>query len=235
MHSAISALGVKKILLIEDNRDISENIKEYLELENFTVTQAFDGETGIERATREDYDIILLDLMLPGVDGITIAKKAKQKNNTPIIMITARESIEHRLEGFESGAVDYLVKPFDLRELHARVQIHMQNSRISQNGTQEGMGEKIDLGDVVIDLKKHEFSRGGLSVHLTQKEFLIIEKLILEQDRVVTRSDIIEHLWGESSLFEGDNKLDVYISNIRKKLGKNIVKTVKGVGYTFGA
>ena len=226
---------MKKILLIEDNREISENIKEYLELEDYTVTQAFDGEAGIERATREDYDIILLDLMLPEVDGITIAKKARQKNNTPIIMITARESIEYRLEGFESGAVDYLVKPFDLRELHARVQIHIQNSNSIVAGTQKSVWENIEFWDVVIDLKKHEFTRAGENIHLTQKEFLIIEKLIWEQDRVVTRSDIIEHLWWESSLFEGDNKLDVYISNIRKKLGKDIVKTVKGVWYTFWA
>ena len=225
---------MKKILLIEDNREISENIKEYLELEDYQVVQAFDGEAGIERATREEYDIILLDLMLPGVDGITIANKAKQKNNTPIIMITARESIEHRLEWFDSGAVDYLVKPFDLRELHARVQIHLQSTQtvwvdwdiISDMWT-------LHFWDVDIDLKKHEFLRDWENIHLTQKEFLIIEKLVWEQDRVVTRSDIIEHLWGESSLFEWDNKLDVYISNIRKKLGKDIVKTVKGVWYTF--
>ena len=104
-----------KILLIEDNREISANIKEYLELEHFNVVQAFDGEQGIERALRENYDIILLDLMLPIVDGITLARKVRQKKDTPIIMTTARESIEHRLEGFDSGAVDYLIKPFDLK------------------------------------------------------------------------------------------------------------------------
>ncbi len=225
---------MKKILLIEDNREISENIKEYLELEDYQVVQAFDGEAGIERATREEYDIILLDLMLPGVDGITIANKAKQKNNTPIIMITARESIEHRLEWFDSGAVDYLVKPFDLRELHARVEIHLAKS-ISSNPGEPSSSQQIHFGDIEIDLKKHTFKKNAEEVHLTQKEFLIVEKLIWEQDRVVTRSDIIEHLWGESGLFEWDNKLDVYISNIRKKLWKDIVKTVKGVGYSFGA
>lgn len=115
-----------KILLIEDNREISANIKEYLELEHFSVIQAFDGEQGIERALRENYDIILLDLMLPVVDGITLARKVRQKKDTPIIMTTARESIEHRLEGFEVGAVDYLIKPFDLKELVARIRVHLR-------------------------------------------------------------------------------------------------------------
>lgn len=115
-----------KILLIEDNREISANIKEYLELEHFNVVQAFDGEQGIERALRENYDIILLDLMLPIVDGITLARKVRQKKDTLIIITTARESIEHRLEGFDSGAVDYLIKPFDLKELVARIRVHLR-------------------------------------------------------------------------------------------------------------
>ena len=115
-----------KILLVEDNKDISENIKEYLELEWYTVTQAFDGEVGIEKATKGDFDLILLDLMLPEVDGISIARRVVAKKWTPIIMITARESVGDRLLGFETWAVDYLVKPFDLRELHARVMVHLQ-------------------------------------------------------------------------------------------------------------
>lgn len=185
---------MKKILLIEDNREISENIKEYLELEGYSVVQAFDGEAGIERATREDHDIILLDLMLPEVDGITIAKKVLQKNPTPIIMVTARESIDHRLEGFESGAVDYLVKPFDLRELHARVEVHLAANSSAASGISTS-SDIMSFGDVEIDLKKHTFTKNLEDIHLTQKEFLIVEKLIEQQDRVVTRSDIIEHLW----------------------------------------
>ena len=125
-----------KILLIEDNREISANIKEYLELQHFSVVQAFDGEQGIERALRENYDIILLDLMLPVVDGITLARKVRQKKDTPIIMTTARESIEHRLEGFEVGAVDYLIKPFDLKELVARIRVHLRTLPLN-NSSQE--------------------------------------------------------------------------------------------------
>ena len=221
---------MQKVLLIEDNRDISENIKEYLELEWLTVTQAFDGELGIEKATREDFDIILLDLMLPYVDGISIARRVVQKKQTPIIMITAREGVDDRLLWFEMWAVDYLVKPFDLRELHARVLVHLGNSSSWDHFWNTS---KVVIWDVEIDLKKHEFMKLGESIHLTQKEFLIMEKLILNHDRVVSRADIIEYLWWGDSLFEWDNKLDVYISNIRSKLWKSIIKTVKWVGYSI--
>ncbi len=216
-----------KILLIEDNKDISQNIREYLELEHFEVDQAFDGERGIEKAVKGEYDMILLDLMLPEVDGISICRKVVQRKKTPIIMITARESIDDRLLGFETWAVDYMVKPFDLRELVARIRANLKNTSLEST--------HISIGEAELDLKKRDFSYKWESVHLTQKEFLILEKLIREQEIVVSRSSIIEYLWWENALFEWwDNKLDVYISNLRKKLGKEIIKTIKGVGYTFG-
>lgn len=219
----------KHILLVEDNKDISENIREYLEMEWYSVDQAFDGEIGIEKATRSEYDLILLDLSLPEVDGITIARKVHQKKKTPIIMITARESIDDRLLWFETGAIDYLVKPFDLRELVARITVHMKKHTSSQQ-----VPACIDVSDARICLEKREFFLWDTEIHLTQKEFLILEKLIEEKTSVVSRSSIIEHLWWEEALFEwGDNKLDVYISNLRSKLGKGIIKTVKWVWYTL--
>ncbi len=221
---------MKRVLLIEDNREISENIKEYLELEDFHITQAFDGELGIEKATKEDYDIILLDLMLPEVDGIDIARRVVAKKWTPIIMTTARETLWDRLLWFETWAVDYLVKPFDLSELHARMQVHMWKTSSHWNKQEQDIWV-IHLCWVDINIKKHSFSKDWEDIHLTQKEFLIMEKLIWLQDRVVSRSDIIEYLWWWDGLFDGDNKLDVYISNIRSKLWKTIIKTVKGVWY----
>ena len=153
----------------------------------------FDGEVGIEKATKEDYDIILLDLMLPEVDGISIARRVVQKKGTPIIMITARETVNDRLLWFETGAVDYLVKPFDLRELHARIMVHLWKASLLW-GQQKVSGE-ICIADVCINLKKHSFTREGVDVHLTQKEYLIMEKLTESQDQVVSRADIIEYLW----------------------------------------
>lgn len=221
-----------KVLLIEDNRDISENIREYLTLEWFSVDQVFDGEVGIEKATQNNYDIILLDLSLPEVDGISICRRVVQKKDTPIIMTTARESITDRLLWFEAGAIDYLVKPFDLRELVARIQVHLSHTKTSGNIEAPAC---IDLWETRICLEKREFTSKWESVHLTQKEFLILEKLIEQKDIVVSRSDIIEYLWWADALFSwGDNKLDVYISNLRSKLGKTIIKTIKGVGYTLG-
>jgi DNA-binding response OmpR family regulator len=223
---------MKKILLVEDNKDISRNIKEYLELEGYDVIQAFDGELWIEKATKDDFDLILLDLMLPEVDGISIARRVVAKKWTPIIMITARESVGDKLLGFETGAVDYLVKPFDLRELHARIMVHIKNN--SRDSSVFNNNDEFIVWEIHINLKKHEFTKWGQDIHLTQKEFLIMDKLISLKDQVVSRSDIIEYLWWGDSLFDGDNKLDVYISNIRSKLWKQIIKTVKWVGYMLG-
>lgn len=220
---------MKKVLLVEDNREISENIREYLELEDFHVTQAFDGEVWIEKATKEDYDIILLDLMLPEVDGISIARRVMQKKGTPIIMITARETLWDRLLGFETWAVDYLVKPFDLSELHARMMVHM--SRKTGPLSDAPIIWVITVCWIEVNIKKHTFSKDGEDIHLTQKEFLIMDKLISLKDQVVSRSDIIEYLWWGDGLFDGDNKLDVYISNIRSKLWKWVIKTIKWVWY----
>lgn len=225
---------MKKVLLIEDNKEISNNIKEYLELEDFEVIQVFDGENGIDKATKQNYDIILLDLMLPEVDGISIARRVREKKGTPIIMITARESLQDRLTGFEVWAVDYLVKPFDLSELLARIRVHVGKD-YGVNPSEKLEEEKLKICNIEIDVKRHSFIKDNKEIHLTQKEFLILEKLLDNRDRVVSRSEIIEYLWGEDSLFEwGDNKLDVYISNIRSKLAKGIILTVKWVGYKLG-
>jgi len=221
---------MKKVLIIEDNKEISENVRQYLELEDYHVTQAFDGEVGIEKATKQDYDIILLDLMLPEVDGIDIARRVTAKKWTPIIITTARESIWDRLKWFDTGAVDYMIKPFNLSELHARMLVHMWHNTLD-SGVLQAQKWIEHVGWIDIDIKKHTFTKGGNDIHLTQKEFLIIEKLLSLRDRVVSRSDIIEYLWWGDWLFDGDNKLDVYISNIRSKLWKWIIKTVKWVWY----
>lgn len=214
-----------KILLIEDNKDIRDNIKEYLELEWFSIETASDWEEWMDKALLKKYDLILLDLMLPKIDGITIAKKLTRKSETPIIMITAKDSINEKLVWFESWAVDYIVKPFDLRELEARIKANLKTNNNNL---------LISYNDLEIDLQKREFKKWWKIVKITIKEFLIFEFLYNNKDKLLTRSDIIEHVWWWDSLFDDDAKLDVYISTLRKKLDKNIIETVKGVGYKFG-
>ena len=214
---------MKKILLIEDNKEISNNIKEYLALENFDVTQAFDWEIWLDKALGKKFDLILLDLMLPEIDWITIAKKLVRKIDTPIIMITAKDSINQKLEWFESGAIDYIVKPFDLRELEARIKV---NLKINSSHV-------IDIKDLEINLDKREFLKWWELVKITTKEFLIFKYLYENKSRVCTRTDLIEYVWWNDSVFDDDSKLDVYISNLRKKLDKKIIETVKWVWYIF--
>ncbi len=214
----------KKILLIEDNKEISNNIRDYLELENFEVDTIFDGEKGIDKACEKKYDLILLDLMLPKIDGYTIAKKTSAKVNTPIIMITAKDSITNKLDWFESGAIDYIVKPFDLRELEARIKAILKINYVSK---------EIFFSDLVINLEKREFLRWEEKIKITTKEFLIFEYLYENRARICTRTDLIEYVWGAESMFDDDSKLDVYISNLRKKLDKRIIETLKTVGYKF--
>ncbi|MCD5380911.1 response regulator transcription factor [Candidatus Gracilibacteria bacterium] len=213
---------MKKILLIEDNKEISDSIKQYLELEDFSVKQIFRGDDGLDEALVGTYDLILLDVMLPGVDGFRIAEKLSRKIETPILMITAKDSIDDKLEGFDKGVVDYIVKPFDLRELEARIGVIL-----SKNGTKN----IFEFKNISIDIEHRTFTKDNDEIKITQKEFLILDYLLNNKGNPIARTDIIEHLWGGDSLFEGDGKLDVYISNLRKKFDKELIETIKGFGY----
>ena len=157
---------MKKILLVEDNKEISNNIKEYLELENFEVTQAFDWEVWLDTAKSKKFDLILLDLMLPEIDWITIARKLNWRVETPIIMITAKDSINQKLEWFENWAIDYIVKPFDLRELEARIKANLNISSVSSI---------LNFWDLEINLEKREFLKSWEKIKITTKEFLIFD------------------------------------------------------------
>ncbi len=212
-----------KILLIEDNKEISENISNYLKLENFEVEVSNRWDDWYEKALSKKFDLILLDVMLPWMDGFNIAEKLNRKIKTPILMITAKDSIEDKLKWFYRGVLDYIVKPFDLRELEARINI------ILKRNLQEK--EEFKVWNILINLKSRIFKKNYEIIHLTQKEFLILEFLIKRNNQVVSRSDLIEYIWGNSKIFEEDAKLDVYISNIRKKLDKNIIETIKWVWY----
>lgn len=213
-----------KILLIEDNQQIAKNIKTYLELEEgWEVSTSYNGEKGLMMAKMCVYDLVLLDLMLPWIDGKTICQKLGELKNVPVIIITAKSQLEDKLELFDLGADDYLVKPFDLEELLARAKALLRRGV---------MGNFFTYKTIKVDLWKKEVTKDWEPVHLTLKEFQILE-LLIRNKTVVSRTDVITELWGDDSIREADNKLDVYISNLRKKLDKNLIVTMKWFWYSI--
>lgn len=211
-----------KILLIEDNKEISKNIKEYLELDWAIVDCFFDGVSWLDNAMQKKYDIILLDLMLPWIDWLTISRKLNGRIETPIIIITAKEDIETKLKGFDYWAVDYIVKPFDLRELDARIKVFLYKNH-----------SILYFWEYTLDFNNRVFKKWENDILVWKTEFQILNYIFQNRSRVVSRWEIIEDVWWEDALFDSDSKLDVYISNIRSKFWKDILKTSKWYGYKF--
>jgi DNA-binding response OmpR family regulator len=212
-----------RILLIEDNKTIANNIKKYLEIEWYEILIAENWLYWLEVAKKNNFDLMVLDLMLPWMDGIEICKTIKKEKDAPIIMTTAKWQLEDKLEWFDAGADDYLVKPFDLEELLVRIQVLLKRF-----GGDHNLFEKWDIK---IDLEAKKILKENIEIKITIKEFNILEMLINNTGMAISRTEIIEELWWGDSLFEWDGKLDVYISGIRKKLGKTFIQTIKGFWY----
>jgi DNA-binding response OmpR family regulator len=217
-----------KVLLVEDDRKISAFIKKGLKEQGFVVDSCDDGDDGYHLATTQAYDVIVLDIMLPGRDGLSILKNLREaKNTVPVILLTARSALNERLEGLNLGADDYLCKPFFVEELVAR--IHAVGRRAS--------GEALNLlqcEELVVNLISREIKIGEQSVDLTAREFSLLEILMRSPERVFTRTQILEHVWGYD--FDPEtNVVDVYIRRLRNKLniieGAQFIETIRGVGY----
>jgi len=213
-----------RILLIEDNRNISDNIKKVLETNNadFLITQKFDWETAIKEFLLNDYDLILLDLMLPKIDGITLCKRIRLKSDVPIIIMTARWDDEDKISLLESGVDDYIVKPFKIRELQARIKVIEKRLHIT---------DYIQIWDIEIDLLNKIVKKEKKEIKLKLKEFQILE--LIYKNKTISKTDLIEQIWWSKELFWDDNKIDVYIYSIRKKIDKDIIKTIKWFGYSI--
>ncbi|MBI2338094.1 response regulator transcription factor [Candidatus Daviesbacteria bacterium] len=221
-----------RILLIEDEKRLSETIKKGLAESGFAVDQAFDGEEGLYLGQSETYDVIILDLMLPKLDGITVCKKLRDKKiAVPILMLTAKAQVENRVTGLDAGADDYLTKPFEFVELKARI-----NALLRRNYRQTESAIVIDT--LEIDPVKRIVTRGDKPITLTPKEFSILEYLARNQDKPVTRTQITEHTW-DYNFDSFSNVVDVFIATLRKKIDgghKNkLIHTVHGVGYVMSA
>lgn len=216
-----------RILIVEDEKGIANFLKEGLEEEYFAVDVAYDGTSGLEMALTNEYDLLLVDWMLPGISGIEVVRQVrKEKPRVPIIFLTARDTVQDVVFGLEVGANDYIRKPFEFEELLARIRVQLR--------TKEGETSVLTLGDLELNLNTHQVFRNGEEVNLTPREFALLEFLIRNKGKVCTRTRIIEHVWDIH--FDSDTSIiDVYINALRKKLNaggkKNLIHTVRGIGY----
>ncbi|MDP5038901.1 MAG: response regulator transcription factor [Candidatus Gracilibacteria bacterium] len=217
-----------KILLIEDNIQISSNIVRFLSLKNISCESSIDGEDGLYKALTKYYDIIILDINLPKISGLEILKKIREKQKeVPVIMLTSNSTKEDIVIGLNYGADDYLTKPFDFDELLARLNsLNRRNLKIKSN--------IINIGDFIIDLEKFSVSKNGEIIKLSSQEFNLLKYFVQNKNKVISRKELYEKVWGE---FDGDimfsKTVDVYIGYLRKKIDNNLIKTIKGVGYTI--
>tara|TARA_R110002167_G_scaffold8869_4_gene40824 strand:- start:5029 stop:5712 length:684 start_codon:yes stop_codon:yes gene_type:complete len=221
-----------KILLVEDEQKIADFICEGMQTKNFTVTHCADGNQGYEVASKNTFDIIILDIMLPGRDGLDILRSLRQMGiDTPVILLTARNELGDRVQGLEMGADDYLAKPFYVEELNARIQALLRR----QGGTQQHV---VEVGSLQLDCINRSINCQGQSVELTSREFSLLECLMRSPNKVLTRGQLLEHVWG----YDFDpctNVVDVCIKRIRRKLtslesaGKmvGVIESVRGTGY----
>jgi two-component system OmpR family response regulator len=212
-----------RILVVEDEPDLLSVLAKALREEGYAVDTAEDGEEGLYKAESWDYDAVLLDVMLPKLDGWCVLQRLRKAKKVPVLMLTARDASRDRVRGLDTGADDYVVKPFDLPELLARLRAVIRRAA----GQTQNL---IEIGEVTVDTAARTVSRGGNPVTLTAREYTLIEFLALHRGEVVTRTALYEHLFDEdeSTL---SNLLDVHVSNLRKKLGADLISTRRGHGY----
>jgi DNA-binding response OmpR family regulator len=222
-----------RILIIEDEKKLADSIKKGLEQESYAVDTAYEGSDGFGLAVTCDYDLIILDLMLPGMDGMDICRKLREKNiDTPIIMLTARGQIKDRVEGLNAGSDDYLVKPFAFEELLARIKAL---SRRPKNNT----GLVFSINDLKLNTLYYKVTRYGKEIRLSKKEYALLEFLMRNKGKILTKKQIIDHVWD----YDADilpNTVEVYIGYLRDKIdrpfkkSKPLINTIRGFGYRIG-
>lgn len=218
-----------RILLVEDHHTLARNIQKMLQVQDlYTVDVCFNGLEGLEKALHTNYDCYILDVMLPDVDGFTICAKIREKGiNTPILLLTALTDTKHKVQGLDTGADDYLTKPFELAELSARIR-----ALLRRDSGESGQPE-LTHKNVKLDPKTHTVYKDGAPVEFSPKEYEILEYLLRNKGTALKRIDIIEHVWGEREELLFSKSLDVHISYLRKKLGKDFITTVSKVGYSI--
>ena len=220
-----------KILLVEDEPKVAAFIKKGLEEQAYEVDQAFDGLFGKKLALQNEYDLIILDVILPHASGLEVCREIRKHNTTvSILMLTALGATDDKILGLDSGADDYLVKPFEFKELLARIRA------LTRRANDAPTGEVLKMADLEMDLARKTVTRAGQPINLTAREFALLHYLLRNRERVVSRVDIIEQVW-ETSFDTGSNVIDVYINFLRKKIDKDyspkLIHTLVGMGYVM--
>ncbi len=217
-----------RILLVEDNRRLSDSLRMILQDDGYAVDAAYDGIDGEEMGLISGYDVIILDIMLPGKDGLEVCRELRNRRiSTPILMLTARDALEDRVVGLDSGADDYLVKPFEVDELRARIRALLRRESPGKSGT-------LQIADLELDPATHTVRRGSQPLELTAKEFSLLEYLMRHPNRLITREMAEEHLWNYDHVI-ASNVVDVYIRRLRRKIDDphpvKLLETIRGAGY----
>lgn len=219
-----------RILIAEDERDLNNILTERLRKEHYSVDACFDGQEALDYLDGAEYDALILDIMMPVLDGLTVLKKIRARGNaTPVLLLTAKDSIEDRVKGLDAGANDYLVKPFAFEELLARVRVLLRkNANIKTN--------VLKVGDLSLNLDTHLVKRGGKEIELSSKEFNLLSYMMLNSGIVLSREKLEEHVW-DFDFSGSSNVIDVYIRYLRKKIDDGfetkLIKTIRGEGYTI--
>jgi DNA-binding response OmpR family regulator len=221
-----------RILVAEDEHKLAAVVRRGLEEHGYAVDVAYDGDDALAMAEIEPYDLIVLDIMLPGTDGLTVCRRLRsERRNVPVLMLTARDTVDDRVAGLDAGADDYLVKPFAFRELLARVRALLRRDGLSRDPI-------LRVGDLEVDTVSHEVRRDGRQIELTSKEYAMLEYFMRNPNRVLTRTQIAEHVW-DYDFMSMSNVIDVYVRYLRRKLGDDqeprLFRTVRGTGYQLRA
>ena len=221
-----------KILIVEDEPSLNKIIAKRLKIEAYSVDSACNGKEALAYLDAADYDLLIVDIMMPEMDGLTLVKTLRSRGSqVPVLFLTARDSLQDKVSGLDCGGDDYLVKPFEFEELLARIR-----SLLRRSNPQQTASPQLVLADLVLDTRTHQVTRGGTEISLTPKEFAILDYLLRNQGTVLSREQILEHAWDFS--YEGaSNMVDVYIKTLRKKIDKDfepkLLHTVRGTGYVL--
>ncbi len=224
----LSTTMTMKILVIEDEKKVASFIQQGLREEHYEIDLAYDGDEGLEKAVAGEYDGIILDLMLPGRDGISVLRELRGRgDNTPVLILTAKGTTQDKITGLDSGADDYLAKPFHFEELTARIRSLLRRSSVEKT-------TQVKVGDLVLDTISRKAKRGTQEIELTTREYALLEYLMRNNDRVLSRSVITQHVWNYNFAVDS-NLVDVYVNRLRNKIEANgaprIIHSIRGVGY----